>query len=124
MAGFAVDSGDVIRMGVLLDIGMAVIALQASMHAGAELVAIDRDAVARCILHGLVAVASQAIRLRDQPVRHGQQRQRQEPQGDGTAPSNGSKQAERSLACPNNNCSDERNNSCGFRHAAVSSSMA
>lgn len=58
MAGFAVDLGDLIGMRVLLDVGVAVIALQASVHAGTELVAIDRDAVAICVLHRLVAVAS------------------------------------------------------------------
>jgi len=63
MAGFAVDFGDVIGMGVLLDVSVAVAALEAAMDAGAELVAIDGDAVACGVLHGFVGVAGEAIRL-------------------------------------------------------------
>ena len=46
VAGFAVNFGDVVRMGILLDVGMAVVALQIAVDAGVELVAVDRDAVA------------------------------------------------------------------------------
>ena len=40
MTGFALDLGNVVRMGILLDVRMAVIALQATVGAGAELVAV------------------------------------------------------------------------------------
>ena len=40
VAGLAVNLGDVIRMGIFLDVGVAIVALQAAMDAGAELLAI------------------------------------------------------------------------------------
>ena len=93
MAGFAVHLGDVVGMRILLDIGMAVVALQASMHAGAELVAVDGDAVTGCVLHRLVAVAGQAIRLGGQPVRKTEPKKGQEAERDRAVPSNGMKHA-------------------------------
>jgi hypothetical protein len=110
-------------MRVLLDVGVAVIALQASMHAGTELVAIDRDAVTGCILHRLVAVASQAIRLRGEPVGRNEHGQGQEAERDGPAPSKGLDQAKKQRGWPQGNSNEERCDSCGFGHAAVSSSM-
>lgn len=123
MAGFAVDLGDVIGMRILLDVGMAVVALEASVHAGAELVAINRNAVTGCVLHGLVAVACQAIRLRREPVRHCEQKQRHHAEQHGSAPSNAYQQSEEPLGGADDNGNQERNDSCGFGHAAVSSSM-
>lgn len=63
MAGFAVDFGDVVGMRVFLNVGVAVVALKAAMAAGAELIAINCDAMAGSILHRLVAVAGEALRL-------------------------------------------------------------
>jgi hypothetical protein len=48
----------------LLDIGVAVITLQAAVDAGAELVAVDGDAVTGRILHRLVPMAGEAVSLR------------------------------------------------------------
>jgi hypothetical protein len=123
VAGIAVDLGDLIGMRVLLDVGVAVIALQASVHAGTELVAIDRDAMAGCVLHRLVGVASQAIRLRGQPVGHSEQEYREEAESDGSMPPKCLEQAEEPLGWTDNYSNQERNNACGFGHAAVSSSM-
>lgn len=64
VTGFAINFSNVVRMGIFLDVRMAVIALQAAVDAGAELVAVYRDAVACCVLHRLVAMACQAVRLR------------------------------------------------------------
>ena len=63
VAGLAVDLGDVVGMRIFLDVGVAVVALQAAVNAGTEFVAVDGDAVAGGVLHGLVAMAGQAIRL-------------------------------------------------------------
>ena len=63
VARFALDLGDVVGVGIFLDVGVAVVALQAAMNALAELVAIDADAVAGGVLHGLVAMAGEAIGL-------------------------------------------------------------
>src|ERR1700722_10830019 len=110
-------------MRVLLDVGVAIVALQAAVHAGIEFVAIDRVALAGCVLHGLVAMTSQAIRLRRQPVGQCEQEQGQEAKRGGPVPSNGLEQAEKPLGWADNNSNEVRNDSCGFRHAAVSSSM-
>ena len=64
MARLAVNLGDMVRMGKFLDVGVTVIALQAAVDAGAELVTVDGDAMPLGVLHGLVTVASQAIGLR------------------------------------------------------------
>lgn len=69
MARFAVDFGDVFGMRVFLDIGVAVVALQAAVNAGTEFAAIYGDAVPRCIGHALVGVAGEAIGLRRTLVR-------------------------------------------------------
>lgn len=50
-------------MRVILDVGVAVIALEAAVDARRKLSAVDCDAVTGGILHGLIAVACQAIRL-------------------------------------------------------------
>lgn len=107
MAGFAINLGDVIRMWILLDVGVAVVALQVSMHAGAELVGIDRDAVSVCVLHRLVAVTCQAIRLRGQPVGHNYQDKGQDAERDGPATSAGLEQGQQALSRAHNNSNDE-----------------
>ena len=63
MTGLAVDYRDVIGMRIFLDVRVAVIALQTPVNAGAELVAVDGDAVTGCILHCLVAMAGKAVGL-------------------------------------------------------------
>ncbi len=63
VAALAIDLRDVIRVRVFLDICVAVVALKAAMDAGAEFVPIYGDAVPGRILHRLVAVAGQALRL-------------------------------------------------------------
>ena len=69
MAGFAIDFGDVVGMRVFLDVGVAVVAFQAAMNARAELIAVNSDAVAGGVLHGLVAVTGEAFRLSNGPKR-------------------------------------------------------
>ena len=64
VAGLAIHFCDVIGMWILFDVRMTVVALQAAVNACAEFISINGDAVARRILHGLVGVAGQAIRLR------------------------------------------------------------
>ncbi len=123
MAGLAVDLGDLVGVRVLLDVGVAVVALQAAVNAGTELVAIDRDAVAGCILHRLVAVASQAICLCGQAVGHNEHSHGQKAECDGPAPSGGPEQVEQPLGWNDNDSNQERNDACGFGHATVSSSM-
>jgi len=74
VASLAVDRGDVVGMRILLDVGVAVVALQAAVNALAELLAIDCNAVSLRILHGLIAVAGEAICLGPQSARgHGNQ---------------------------------------------------
>src|SRR5215472_932656 len=73
VAGLAVDRRDVNGMGIFLDVCVAVIALKAAMDALAELVAIDCDAVASGIGHGLVAVAGEAISLACEAARNDKQ---------------------------------------------------
>ena len=64
VAGLAIDRRDLVGMRIALDVGVAVAALQAAVNAGAELLAVDGDAVAGAVGHGGVAVAGEAIGLR------------------------------------------------------------
>ena len=82
VAGFAIDFGNVIGVGIFLDVGVAVVTLQATVNAGAELVAVDGDAVACRILHGLVAMAGEAVRLRRQVMGRQEDRECEEADSD------------------------------------------
>ena len=63
VAGLAVDSGDVIGVWVFLDVRVAIVALQAAVDAGAELISIDRNTMSRGVLHRLIRVAGETLRL-------------------------------------------------------------
>jgi hypothetical protein len=63
VAGLALNLCNVIGVRVLLDVGVAVVALQAAVDTGAKHLSIHGNAVPSCILHCLVAVTCQAIRL-------------------------------------------------------------
>lgn len=64
MAGFAIDGRDFIGVRIGLDVGVAVGALQAAVNAGAEFLAVDRDAMARTVGRGGVTVTGKAVGLR------------------------------------------------------------
>lgn len=51
-------------MRVTLDVCVAIAALETAMRAGLEGIPIHRDAVAGCVLHVLVAMTGEAVRLR------------------------------------------------------------
>jgi len=82
MARLAINLGDTVRMRKSLDVGVTVIALQAAVDAGAELVTVDGDAMPLGILHGLVTVASQAIGLRHKSTGPKHHRDCDDSQGD------------------------------------------
>jgi hypothetical protein len=63
VAGRAFDRRDLVGVRITLDVGVAVLALEDSVNAGAKLVSVDADAVARCILHARVGVACKAIAI-------------------------------------------------------------
>jgi hypothetical protein len=63
VAGLALDGRHLIGMRVVRDGGVALAALQAAVEAGGKLLAVDADAVAGRVLHGLVGVAGEAIGL-------------------------------------------------------------
>jgi hypothetical protein len=77
VARLALDLGDVVWVRILLDVGMAVVALQAAVDACTELAAIDGDAVTCGVGHGFVTVAREAISLRSEAARSDKQRQPQ-----------------------------------------------
>ena len=64
VAALALYLGHSIRMWILLDAGMAIVAFQAAVDAVAEGLAVHRHAVPCGILHARVPMARQAIRLR------------------------------------------------------------
>ena len=70
MTTLALDLDWLVRMRVALDGCVASVASLAAVHAVAKRLAIDGNAVTVGVLHGLVAVACQAIRLRVQPARN------------------------------------------------------
>lgn len=61
VAGLAVDFCDVIGVRVFLDVSMAIVALQAAMDAGTELISIDRNAMSCGVLHGLISVTGETL---------------------------------------------------------------
>lgn len=92
MAGLAVHSGDVVRMRIFLDVGVAVVALQAAVNTGAELVAINGDAVPSGVLHGFVTMAGEAICLRSQVTGRQEDQKRQKTESDCAATSSKSEE--------------------------------
>lgn len=63
MAYCALNLRGMIRMGIVLDVGVAIAALQTAVNARRKLGTVHCDAVPGGILHGLIAVACEAIRL-------------------------------------------------------------
>lgn len=63
MACLAFDFCDLIRVRILLDVGVAVVALETAVNAVAEGFSIYCDAVAGGVSHAGVAVASQTVGL-------------------------------------------------------------
>lgn len=80
MAGFAVDGGDVIRMRIGFDVGVTGVAAKAAMDAGAELIAIDGDAVPGRVLHGFVGMAGEAVGLGARGQRQAERKQERKNQ--------------------------------------------
>lgn len=76
VAGLALNLSDVVRMRIALDVGVARVAAQTAVNAGAELIAIDGDTVPGSILHSLVAMAGEAVGLSNETARHKGQRKR------------------------------------------------
>ena len=123
VAGPAVDRRDVLGMGIFLDVGVAVIALQAAVYALAELAAIDCNAVARGIGHGLVAVAGEAIGLVGEAARNDKQCIAQEPDRGRLVISNLPGQIGQPLEWTGNDGDQECSETCSFAHAAVFPSL-
>ena len=119
MAGFAIDFGDVVRMGIFLDVRVAVIALQTPVNAGAELVAVDRDAVTGCILHCLVAMAGKAVGLRCKAMRRNEDHDEEKAEYGCSVKSSKSEVSRQPSGWTGNNCDEEPGETCGFGHAAV-----
>ena len=66
----ALDLGDLVGVRIFLDVGVAVVALEAAVNALAEGVAIDADVVAGGVLQAFVGMAGEAVGLGRQPPRH------------------------------------------------------
>ena len=118
MAGFAFDLGNMLRVRILLDVGVASVAPKAAVNAGAELVAINCDAVPSCILHRLVAVTGEAVSLRVEKARRRGKHHRQ----DAHKYRAGIGQLDELLHLipkSDKNCDYESCESRGLRHAAV-----
>lgn len=67
VAGLAFNLRNVFGVRVLLDVSVAVVALQAAMDAGTECLPVHRNAMPGGILHRLIAMTCQAICLRQDP---------------------------------------------------------
>ena len=68
-----------VRMRILLDVSVAIVALQAAMNALAKGLSVHSNAVPIRILHGRVAMAREALGLRMQPARTHRQQQCRKP---------------------------------------------
>ena len=119
VARFALHLGDVVGVRILLDVSVAVVALQAAVNANAELVAINGDAVPGGVGHGLVAVAAQAVGLRGKAMRRGKERERDEPKGSGLVALDCPGQSGQPFDWTDKDSDEERCESCGLGHAAV-----
>ena len=117
VAGLAVDLDDMIGVRILLDIGVAVVALQATVNAGAELVSVDRDAVALRIGHALVAVTGETVSLRNETVRRDEARERKQPEGGCFSVADCPGQIGQPFGWTNKDCDQKCCESCGFGHA-------
>jgi hypothetical protein len=119
VTALAVDLGDVIGMRVFLDVGVAVVALKAAMNAGAELVAVDGDAVAGGVLHRFVAVAGQALRLGSQSQRREENDQGEKGQACGSMLPEDAAKIRQPIDWANENCNKKSSDTCGSGHALV-----
>jgi len=79
VAALALHLRHLLRMRILLDVRVAIVALKASVNALAKGLPIHGDAVPVRILHGLVAMARQALRLRIEPAGREHQQQPANP---------------------------------------------
>ena len=118
MAGFAIDLCDVIGMGIFLDVGVAVVALQAAVNVGAKLVSINGDAVAGGILHGFIAVTGKAFGLRSKVQRHKEECQDDETEACNPVMTNESDEIRQPLDWTDKN-GKKRSETCGSGHALV-----
>ena len=64
VATLALHWRHLIRMRILLDAGVAIVALQAAVDAGAKVVGIHADTVPQSILHPCAPMAGEAVRGR------------------------------------------------------------
>ncbi len=119
VTGLAVNLGDVVRMGIFLDVCVAIVALQAAVDAGAELLTIHRNAMPGGILHGLIAMTGEAICLRDKSTRRKQERDCDEAKRNSPAASNHPREVGQPIGWLHKQCDEECCDSCGFGHAAV-----
>ncbi len=114
VAGLAIHLGDVVGMRILLDVGVAAVAPKGAVNACAELISVDGDAVARRILHGLVAVAGQAFSLREERTRLRANGKYQREDKDCTGRMSRLESARQRFVEANQNCDKERCDSRGL----------
>jgi hypothetical protein len=69
MAGFALDRRQVIGVRIVVNIFVAVAALEAAVNARVKLIGVDADGLAVGVLHGGVAVAGETIDIRVERAR-------------------------------------------------------
>ena len=106
-------------MRIVLDVCVAVVALQAAVNAGAEGLAVDCDAVAGRVLHGLVRMARQAIRLCVKDARPERNQQCEQPNGRHSRMDVCMQSVPHPLAQAQGKGNQECCDSCGFGHSAV-----
>ena len=119
MTAFAVNLSDMVGMRIFLDVGVAIIALQAAVDAGAELIAVNGDAVSGCILHRLVSMAGETVGLCGKAMRPEKDRECHKAERGRPVMSEYPRHIGQPFGCPHNNCDEECYDSCGFGHAAV-----
>ncbi len=69
MAFLAVNLGHLLGVRILLDVRVAIVALQAAVNAFAKHLAVNGNAVPVAVGHAGVAVACKTLRLRPEPCR-------------------------------------------------------
>ena len=112
VAALALHLRHLLRMRILLDVRVAIVALKASVNALAKGLPIHGDAVPVRILHGLVAMARQALRLRIEPA--GREHQQQPGQSGNQNPA-----AHEHLRPACQRLLQDSPYPCGFAHPAV-----
>jgi hypothetical protein len=75
VAGLAIHRRDFVGMRIALDVRVAIRALQAAVNTVAEMLPVDKDAVAVAVGHARVAVAGEAVLCAEVPRRERQNRQ-------------------------------------------------